>query len=177
MVELVRVLACACLVLTGCFYLDPLNKPPTVRPTCAFTDGRPCDSDSDVHRGDRIRLHMIVTDPDDNEDASTYGWKATACAADDGSLCSTQPYDAQHYDEQRALGVELEIPTTLASDVRSISVDFEVRDDRGGIAVAFMLFHLTAATSLEPRQISHHRQRRPSSPMRRRIRRSARSSP
>ena len=62
--ELVRVLAGACLVLTGCFYLDPFNKPPSVRPTCAFADGRPCDGDSEVHRGDRIRLHMIVSDAD-----------------------------------------------------------------------------------------------------------------
>jgi hypothetical protein len=147
MVELVRVIASACLVLTGCFYLDPLNKPPTVRPTCAFADGRPCDSDSDVRRGDRILLQMIVSDADGNEDESSYGWKAFACAADDGTACAREPYDAQRYDEERGAGLELEIPTSLPADVRSISLDFEVRDDRGGIAVAFMVFHVIGATT------------------------------
>ncbi len=104
---------------------------------------------------------MIVSDADDNQDRSSYSWKATACAADNGTLCSAQPYDAQHYDEQSASGLELEIPATLPGEVRSISVDFEVRDDRGGIGVAFMLFHLTDAMT----------------PMRRHSRRSVASSP
>src|SRR5262249_9714084 len=68
-----------CMQLTGCCYLDPLNKPPVLMASCAFADGRRCDSSSDVHRGDRIELRMVVTDPDDNLDAATYGWKAFAC--------------------------------------------------------------------------------------------------
>lgn len=147
MVELVRVVACACLLLAGCFLVDPFNKPPTVRPTCEFADGRRCDGDSDVRRGDRILLHMIVSDPDDNEDESSYGWKAFACKGDGGTLCVSEPYDAQHYDEERATGIELEIAATLPGDVRSISVDFEVRDDRGGIGTAFMVFHVTDGSS------------------------------
>ena len=134
-----------CVLWTGCFYLDPLNKPPTLRATCEFADGRRCDSNSDVHRGDRIRLRMIVSDADDNEDASTYRWTASACDGDNGTLCADAPYDAQHYDEQRAEGLELEVPASLPADVRSISVDFEARDDRGGVAVASMVFHVTDA--------------------------------
>lgn len=137
------------MVLAGCFVVDPFNTPPSVTPTCEFVDGRPCGGESDVHRGDRIRVHMSVGDADGNQDASTYGWAAFACISDLGSDCLQPAYDAQHYDEQRAEGVELEIPATLRGDVRSISLDFEVRDDRGSSAVAFMRFHLISATTLE----------------------------
>ena len=149
MLELVRVAAGACLVLTGCFVVDPFNNPPTLTPTCEFVDGRPCGAESNVHRGDRIRVHMSVGDADGNQDESTYGWAAFACLSDRGSECRQPAYDAQHYDERLALGVELEIPATLAGDVRSTSLDFEVRDDRGSSGVAFMLFHVTDATTLE----------------------------
>jgi hypothetical protein len=128
--------------LTGCFYVDPFNDPPTVRPRCEFADGRQCSDDSVVIRGERVQLRMVVSDPDDNEDESTYGWQAFACTEDGGIGCVTPPFDAQLYDEELASGVELQIPSTLARDVRSISIDFEARDDRGGIGLASIVFRV-----------------------------------
>jgi hypothetical protein len=149
MLELVRIVAAATLVLAGCFVADPFNTPPSVTPTCDFVDGRPCGAESNVHRGDRIRVHMSVGDADGNQDRSTYGWEAFACVNDNASGCKQPAYDAQHYDDVRALGVEVEIPVTLAADVRSISLDFKALDDRGGAGVAFMHFHLMDAATLE----------------------------
>lgn len=96
---------------------------------------------------------MVVSDPDDNEDRSTYGWQAAACTLDDGTGCLSAPYDAQRYDADLPSGSELAIPATLPGDVRSISVDFEARDDRGGVGSASIVFRLTDAPALARR---HH---------------------
>jgi hypothetical protein len=135
-----RVLGGAGLLLAGCFVADPFNTPPTLRVICEFVDGRPCTSNSEAERGDRVRFHMLVGDGDGNEDPSTYGWQVSTCSNHDGTGCADQPFDAQHYDEQRGLGVEFEIPATLSSDVGSISFDFEARDDRGGIVPFLIVF-------------------------------------
>jgi hypothetical protein len=128
--------------------VDPLNDPPSIRPRCELADGRQCSDDSVVDRGERIRLHMVVSDPDDNEDRSTYGWQAVACTVDDGTGCISPPYDAQRYDEDRQSGIELTIPATLPGNVRSVSVDFEARDDRGGIGSASIVFRVSDAPVL-----------------------------
>jgi hypothetical protein len=141
MVGVVRA-ASACLLLIGCFYVDPFNNPPSIRPRCEFADGRQCSDDSVVTRGERIQLRMVVSDPDGNEDKSTYGWRAFACTEDDGTGCMSAPFDEQRYDEELPSGLELQIPLSLASDVRSTSIDFEARDDRGGIGLASMVFRL-----------------------------------
>jgi hypothetical protein len=136
-----------CLLAAGCFSLDPLNKPPNMQVDCELPDGRSCSLDSAVQRGDRIRLHMAVSDPDGNEDPSSYGWQASACGKDNGSDC-VDPFDAQHYDEQSGMGTEVAVPVTLPGDVRSISVDFEAHDDRGGIARQSLIRCLTGAPTL-----------------------------
>ena len=146
----VRVVASACVLLIGCFTIDPFNNPPSIRPRCEFADGRQCSDDSVAHRGERIRLHMVVSDPDDNEDRSTYGWQAFACTLDDGTGCIKPPFDAQRYDEALASGVDLDIPATLPGNTRSTSVDFEARDDRGGIGAASIVFRIADAPALEP---------------------------
>lgn len=120
-----------CVLWTGCFYLDPLNKPPTLRFTCELPDNRECNQDSPVHRRDRVRLHMLISDADGNEDPSSYGWKAFACQSNAGTDCDREPFDAQHYDEDLGMGLEVEIPATLRAEIHSISIDFEARDDRG----------------------------------------------
>jgi hypothetical protein len=147
MVKVVRV-ASACLLLIGCFSVDPFNDPPSIRPGCEFADGRQCSSDRVVHPGEHVRLHMVVSDGDDNEDKSTYRWQAFACTVDDGTGCLDAPYDAQRYDEDLPSGIDLEIPVALPGDIRSISVDFEARDDRGGIGAASMVFRLADAASV-----------------------------
>jgi len=145
MVGPVKVLAGLCLLGTGCFYLDPLNKPPNLALNCDFTDGRPCATNTQAHRGERVQLHMRVSDPDDNEDPASYGWAASACR-DRGTGCDPA-YDAQHYDENAGLGLDVEVPITLPGDVSSISVDFEARDDRGGITTQSLIFCLTTPPS------------------------------
>lgn len=134
----------ASLLLAGCFVADPFNTPPSLRVTCEFVDGRPCSGDNmESYRGDRVRLHMLVGDPEHNADPSTYGWEAFTCSESGGTGCVDEPFDAQHYDEQRGLGVEFEIPARLPDDVGSVSLDFEVRDDRGAINdTQFIVFHL-----------------------------------
>jgi hypothetical protein len=152
MVEVVRVVAGVCLALTGCFYVDPFNNPPLVTPSCEFIDGRQCNSGRIAHRGERIRLSMVVSDADNNEDRASYGWQAFACTVDDGTGCIPPPYDAQHYDEDLASGLVLEIPASLAGDARSTSVDFEARDDRGGFDTASLVFRIADAPALVRRQ-------------------------
>jgi len=146
MVEAVKVLVGLCLLGTGCFSLDPLNKPPNFEATCDFADGRHCATNTQVHRGERIQVHLRVSDPDGNEDPASYGWMVSACGRDGGRTCDPA-YDAQHYDEEAGLGLEVEVPVTLAGDVQSISVDFEARDDRGGIKQDSLIFCLTAPPS------------------------------
>jgi hypothetical protein len=136
-----------CLLGAGCFYLDPLNKAPNVQLGCELTD-RPCQTLTEVHRGDRIGLRMVVSDPDGNEDPSSYSWAAFACDSTRGSLCPGDPYDAQSYDEHLASGLEVEVPVTLPGHVHSISVDFEARDNRGGVTTQSMIFPLTDAPTL-----------------------------
>jgi hypothetical protein len=147
--EAVKVLAGLCVLWTGCFYLDPLNKPPNLRFSCELPDDRECDQDSPVHRGDRVQLRMRVSDPDGNADPSSYGWKASACKDEHGSMCDPEPFDAQHYDEGAGMGVEVEIPTTIRAEIHTISIDFEARDDRGGINPPLSLvLQLTDAPNL-----------------------------
>jgi hypothetical protein len=150
----VKVLAGLCVLGAGCFYLDPLNKPPNLIVDCELTDDRPCHHlGTDVFRGDRIRLRMAVSDPDGNEDPASYGWEAFACDSTTGSLCDTEPFDAQHYDEPAERGLDVEVPATLPGGVRSISVDFQAGDDRGGLTKQSLIFHLANAPTL-PRNAS-----------------------
>jgi len=135
-------------LLIGCLYVDPLNNRPTIRPRCEFADGRQCFDSSLVRRGERITLHMYVSDPDDNEDSSTYGWQAFACTADDGSVCIKPPYDTQQYDGDLPWTTDFEVSVTLPGGVRSTSIDFEARDDRGGIGSASIVLRLTDAPAL-----------------------------
>jgi hypothetical protein len=132
----------AIVLLSGCFYVDPFNTSPMIRAHCEFPDGRQCNDNSIVVRGERLRLVLIVSDADDNEDRSTYRWEAFACTIADGTGCMSPPFDAQHYDEELASGLDLEIPANLTADVRSISVDFEARDDRGGFDQASLVFRV-----------------------------------
>jgi hypothetical protein len=149
----VKVLAGLCLLGAGCFYLDPLNKPPNLSFDCVLTDDRPCNHiGTDVYRGDRVGLLMQVSDPDGNQDPSSYGWEAFACDSATGSEC-IGPYDAQHYDEHDGLGMEVEVPTSLPSNVRTISVDFHASDDRGGVAKQSLILHLVNPPTL-PRNAS-----------------------
>ena len=154
------------MLLIGCFSVDPLNNSPTILTYCEFAaippshpDGSQCSSDSVVRRGERIRLYMHVSDPDNNQDRSTYSWQAFACTADNGSVCIKPPYDTQQYDRDLPWTSEFEVSVSLPADVRSTSVDFEARDDRGGIASAFIVFHLTDA----PARV-HQRDRRSAEP-------------
>ena len=140
-----------CLLLAGCFQWDPLNSAPSARLTCEFVDGRSCGSDSDVHRGGGIRLHVFASDPD--EDELTNSWQASACIADNGTGCIYEPFDMQIYDERRGTGTELTIPLILPGDARSISVDFETLDGRGGGDPSTMVFHLIDAPAHEPRSV------------------------
>ena len=144
-----KVLAGLCLLGAGCFYLDPLNKPPNLSYDCELTDNRPCRHiDTNVYRGDQIRLRMMVTDPDGNQDPSSYGWEAHACDSTTGSLCVTEPFDAQHYDETAETGLEVRVPATLPRNVHSISIDFLAADDRGGITKQSLVFLLVDAPTL-----------------------------
>jgi hypothetical protein len=144
--EAVKVLVGLCVLGPACFSLDPLNKPPNMTLSCDFTDGRPCAPDTQVHRDERILLHMQVTDPDGNLDPASFGWTVSACGRGQGRTCDPA-YDAQHYDEDAGLGLEVEVPVTLPDDVRSISVDFEARDDRGGRTTQSLIFCLTVPPS------------------------------
>jgi hypothetical protein len=143
----VNVLAGLCLLGAGCFSLDPLNKPPNMQVGCELSGGRPCGVGDMVQRGDWIRLRMVVSDPDGNEDPSSYRWAAAACRTEKGGMCDPA-FDAQHFDEEGGMGTEVQVPVSLPGDINTIGISFEARDDRGGSVTLPLLRPLSDAPSL-----------------------------
>jgi hypothetical protein len=150
----VRIVA-ACLVLTGCFYIDPINARPRVEPIrCRITSpeasaSRTCANDGYLHRNDQVELSTTVFDSDGPAAQATYAWAAYACNDVDAVACDDQAYFTS----------TLPTPTLgwprSASGVRSIRVDLDVRDDRGALVTQTAKFYANDPPLLELR-ISQH---------------------
>ncbi len=119
--------AVACLVLTGCFYIDPINRLPVVDSiSCRFlNDDRPCSSLTPLHRTDKVELSVAILDPDDSAAHATHAWSAFVCNTLDTSECETSAYTTS-----TAATPLLEWPRA-AEGVRALLVAVDVRDGRG----------------------------------------------
>ena len=122
-------LIAACLVLTGCFYIDPINARPRIEAIqCRNTStGLPCANDGYLHRSDKVELSTSVVDPDGSADHATYAWSAFACSDGEALQC-----DGVAYAESTLARPLIGWPPRGAG-VRSIRVDLDVRDERGAL--------------------------------------------
>jgi hypothetical protein len=117
----------AAIVLTGCFYYDPINQRPTVD-IRNNTAGTP-------HRGDMVTLEAVGTDPDG--EAVSYTWHIAACtdASDQNTDCDP-PFrnDAMPSDEQT---ITFQVPPMRVdgvTPVKAIRVILDATDELGAQA-------------------------------------------
>lgn len=119
----------ACLVLTGCFYIDPINARPGVEAIRCRNTGssRPCADNGYLHRQDQIELSTTVVDPDGAAGKATYAWSAFACSDVDAVQCDSPAYLTS------TMAAPIVGWPASASGVRSMRVDLDVRDERGAL--------------------------------------------
>lgn len=115
------------LLLTGCFYLDPVNERPAAQ---IVPPAGP------LHRGDRVTVMAQFDDPEGQP--GTYSWRVFACSGlVDGRAtdCSDKIY------EQDQPVAEFGVPVAMTSQlpVQAVRVELNARDDRGAVAPAFPL--------------------------------------
>ena len=144
-------LIAACLVLTGCFYIDPINARPRIEPIqCRNTSAaRPCANDGYLHRTDQVELSTTVIDPDGAAGRATYAWSAFACSDVDAVQCDSPAYFAS------TLAKPIVGWPARASGVRSIRVDLAVRDDRGALVTQSAKFFANDPPTLEVHTSQH----------------------
>lgn len=141
----------ACLVLTGCFYIDPINARPRIEPIQCHntTSDRICANDGYLHRNDQIELSTTVFDSDGPAAQATYAWAAFACNDVDAVEC-----DSPAYFTSTVASPILGWPKS-ASGVRSIRVDLDVRDDRGALVTQTARFYANDPPTLELHTSQH----------------------
>jgi hypothetical protein len=143
----VRLVASIGLLLTGCFYIDPINQRPSV--------GLHQQPGGFVHRGDHV---MLVADYDDPEGSQGfYSWRAFACA-DEAVARHGVGCDADAFYTGTLATAELAVPVTLAGGepVQAIRVVLEARDDRGALAQGLEVYPVAdASPRLELRKATH----------------------
>ncbi len=118
-----RLALLSCVLVTGCFYIDPINQRPSIgiRQTSAEI----------VYRKDVVSLVGEYNDPDGQ--LVFFGWRAYACDdALDFSTCDATPFETGRLEtfaftvpERR---VDVDVP------VRSLWVVAEAKDEYGAIA-------------------------------------------
>lgn len=120
--------------LSGCFYLDPINRIPKILPIERVCEdaAAPCGLDS-LHPGDAVALTAAVDDRDGDERKTTLHWRITAC---DRTLTVCDPRRLVDADGPVASFV---VPQTLGDaggPVARIEVDLDAFDERGGFSSA-----------------------------------------
>jgi len=158
----VRSFAAAGLLLTGCFYFDPINQRPSI-------DIHQRSSDT-VHRGDHIVLDAVYDDPEGQD--VTFAWSAFACTEvsdvsdASGTSGTSHAIDANGCDaDPFYTGTEptafLDVPVSRSSGtpVEAIRVVLGARDDRGAAAKPsqeLVIHAADAPPTLELRKVSRH---------------------
>lgn len=141
-----RSVLCLGLVLTGCFYLDPINRGPEIRKTfCSFLNADPsertCEISGFVRRGDAIELGVEFKDDDSNSANARFEWKAALCFDDDAVECG------EELRVEDLATTTLEVPSDLVG-IRAINIDVEVRDERGALARLSPMFRVNDPPTL-----------------------------
>jgi len=157
----VRSFAAAGLLLTGCFYIDPINQRPSI-------DIHQQSSDA-VHRGDQIVLEATYDDPEGER--VTFGWRAFACTEATGASVAGLPSasnaigadgcDAEPFYTGTELTARLVVPVSRSSGtpVEAIRVVLGATDDRGADAKPsqeLVIHVLDALPTLALRKVPRH---------------------
>jgi hypothetical protein len=132
---LVRFVVSVGILLSGCFYIDPLNDPPVLQTSCELPDGRACGPGKTVHLGERIELHMTVDDPDENHDPGSHHWHAAACV---DSAATGACKDMGREGDLRSGVAIFDVPADLVN-VCSIFVRFTASDVLGATGSDFIV--------------------------------------
>jgi hypothetical protein len=149
----VRHIAWIGLLLTGCFYIDPINQRPsvTIRPQ----------ANGVVHRGDHVMFTADYDDPEHQPGRCT--WSAVACEGEDeaGHVVGCDDDTATFYAEtlDATDTADLVVPVmTRASNlpVQAIKVKLEARDDRGALTQSSDVYRVDdLPPTLELRKSAH----------------------
>lgn len=124
----VRAVVAAGLLLTGCFYVDPIVTRPVVKIDVQDT--------SVIYRGGKVMLKASFDDP--NAPPGTYDWKVYACTGFDLSGpdgCDAEPFYTLGTTPDDT--VHFSVPATTLSSARltqGLEVRLEARSDRGALA-------------------------------------------
>jgi hypothetical protein len=128
------------LLLTGCFYVDPINRAPIIKGIECFSmsKDRSCGdttgiADGYFQRGETLRLKANITDQDSQPSTAQFGWSALRCAPGDGEDCRDEITDSALHDSEGDTTL-LTVPTDLEAGVLEILVVVVVHDDRGAFA-------------------------------------------
>jgi hypothetical protein len=117
--------------VTGCFYVDPVNRRPKISPVTRVCDGgdgsAPCDF-ADLHHGDAVKVRAEFSDPDSPPASSTVQWRILACDS------TTKMCDGEALYEGPDATPSFVVRSTLhdfGGPVQVVVVDLDVFDDRG----------------------------------------------
>ena len=144
-----RTVLCLCALLTGCFYLDPINRAPEIFGSVKCTVDvmkRPCLQTGSVHRGELLTFDVDFRDPEHREATATFDWRVFQCTDSEGTACAADPFRTA---QSRVF--ELEVPATLQG-VRSIKVTHELRDELGAPDSAREIFPINDPPTVKPEQ-------------------------
>ena len=118
-----RLALLSCVLVTGCFYIDPINQRPSIdiRQTSAET----------VYRKELVTLEGEYSDPEYQQVYFT--WRAYACDdATDFSTCDHDPFTTDVLETFAFLVPERRVDVDVP--VRSLWIVAEAKDDYGAIA-------------------------------------------
>ena len=142
-----RSVICVGVLLTGCFYVDPVNRKPKIGGVNCRIQGseRPCFQGGSVHRGDLLLLDVDFTDPEHHESTATFDWKAFQCTDSGATECDENPFGAA-----KSPVFQVEVPAALTG-VPAIRVELELRDELGATAAQAPRYLINDPPSLEVR--------------------------
>jgi len=128
--ERVRSVICVGVLLTGCFYVDPVNRKPKIGGVNCRVQGsdRPCFQGGSVHRGDLLVLDVDFTDPEHHESTASFDWQAFQCTDGGATDCPDPPFRTASTPT-----FQLEVPAVLTG-VPALRVELELRDELGAAA-------------------------------------------
>jgi hypothetical protein len=140
---LVRLVASAGLLLTGCIYLDPIVSVPTL----LIDPVQPGDGRA-TYRGDRV---MLTAHYSQDRNAGTYTWSALACNDVRAEHCDPVPFDGTSL---ATPDWQFDVPRRDA--IQGILVRLDASDDRGVHTQATKLYAIDdKPPTLELRKSAH----------------------
>jgi hypothetical protein len=121
-------------VLSGCFYLEPVNRLPKVgEVSWSCVDSPPCTPDQ-LHPGDTVQLRVPIDDRDGDEAKATLHWRASACDAAELGGAGTCDALRLHEDTDERPTFTVPQMRDTGGPVLRVVADVDVTDERGGLS-------------------------------------------